>query len=321
MLRHVLGYGILACCIGAGTAYAQSYPERPIRLIVPYAAGGASDIIARQFGRALGEELGQTVIVENKPGAAASIGTAFVARAPSDGYTLLLADTPHVINPAVLKTLPYDPIDDFSAVGTVGRTPLILLANPELPLQNMQEMVEQVKAKPEDFNIASGGTGTLTHMTGVLMQEAIGLDMQHIPYNGTGQALGDVVAGHVDIMVSTAPGAIPLVKANSLRALAITGVNRIDALPEVPTFSEQGVSNFNEFTWYGLLAPAGLTAQVQDVLSRGIQKALGNAELNVAFKQAEVTPYMLSPDDFSELLKKDLQKWQAVVERHNIKAD
>lgn len=306
--------------LSMSTASAETYPERPIKLVVPYAAGGASDIIARQFGKVLAQELGQPVVIENRAGAAGSIGTANVARAAADGYTLLLADTPHTINPVVLDNLPYDPITDFDTISTVGKTPLVLVARNDLPAASLQDLDEfQKTSTAGELNIGSGGTGTLTHMTGILLQQAMDWQMQHIPYNGTGPALNDVAAGHVDMMISTAPGAIPLAQGGTLKAIAITGDDRITALPEVQTFAESGIDDFNEFAWYGVLAPAGLDSKIRDQLNAATQKVLTDESLQQALAKFEVTPFPGTPSEFEAMLVQSLEKWKTIAQEHGIK--
>lgn len=303
------------------SAQAQNYPDKPIRLIVPYSAGGGSDIVGRHLANVVGKELGQTIIVENRPGASATIGANAVAKSAPDGYTLLLADSPHAINASVLPSLPYNPVEDFTAIAMIGRTPLVLVVNPKQSATTFEELVTASKSPGAKLNIASGGTGTLTHLVGAMMQERGGLSLLHVPYKGTGQALGDVVAGHVEMMISTAPGAIPLIKAGSLRALAISSQKRSEFLPDVPTFAESGMPNFIEYTWYGLLGPAGMDKTVVDHLNIAVNKALTSSELKKALEAAGVEPQPSPPENLGSTIAVDLAKWMQFTARHNIKID
>lgn len=302
-------------------AQAENYPDRPIRLIVPYSAGGGSDIVGRQLAHIMGQDLGQTVVVENRPGASATIGSNAVAKSSPDGYTLLLADSPHAINASVLPSLPYKPVDDFTAIAMIGRTPLVLVVNPKQSATTLNALIESAKKPGSNLNIASGGTGTLTHLVGAMMQEQAGLKLLHIPYKGTGQALGDVVAGHVEMMISTAPGAIPLIKAGSLRALAISGQERSAFLPGVPTFAESGMPNFIEYTWYGILGPAGMDKAVVARLNAAVNKALTSNDLQKGLKAAGVEPQPSPSERLAQTIVSDLKKWTAFTGKHHIKAD
>jgi tripartite-type tricarboxylate transporter receptor subunit TctC len=287
---------------------------------VPYSPGGGSDIVGRALAQSLSEILGQSVVVDNKPGGSAVIGSDIVAKARPDGYTLLLADSPHAINGAVLPKLPFRPVQDFAAVGLIGRTPLVLVVNPKLPANTFADY-RRLARDGRRLNIASGGNGTLTHLVGELMKEQADLPLVHVPFKGTGQAIGDVVAGHVESMISTMPGVVSHVKAGTLRALAVTGRERSPLMPDVPTFGEAGLSGFVESTWYGVLAPAGLPADVQGRLNGAMATALARADLRQKLQGVAVEPAPGPASELAKIIEDDVRKWTAIVSKHGIKAD
>ncbi|MCP4515782.1 MAG: tripartite tricarboxylate transporter substrate binding protein [Delftia sp.] len=264
---------ILAAAALPGLALAQKWPAQPVRIVVPYTAGGGSDNIARALGTELSRELGQPVVVDNKPGASAMLGAELVARAAPDGYTLLLADMPHTITPSLYKT-PYDALKDFTPVALIGSSPLVLAVNPKLKAQSVKEYIAMARARPGQINFASGGTGTATHLAGELFKQQTDTFITHIPYKGSGQAVADVVAGHTESMFSSAPTVIPHIKSGALRALATTGAQRSPALPQVPTMAESGVRGLTVLHWFGLLAPARLPPGIQTALHDAVARAM-----------------------------------------------
>ncbi len=301
-------------------AFAQKWPAQPIRIIVPYTAGGGSDNIARALGTELSRELGQPVIVDNKPGASAMLGAEMVARAAPDGYTLLLADMPHTITPSLYKT-PYDALKDFTAVAMVGSSPLILAVNPKLKAQTVQDYLAMAKASPGKLNLASGGNGTATHLVGELMKLQTGVFITHIPYKGSGQAIADVVAGHIESMFTSAPTVVPHVKSGSLRALATTGTKRMTALPNVPTFEESGMKGLAVSHWFGLLGPAKMPASVQTALHDAVTRALKAPALQNKLESLGVDITPQTPAQFATLMEADTIRWAKIVKERNIKAD
>lgn len=301
------------------TAFA-AWPAQPIRIVVPYSPGGSSDLIARTLATELSRELAQSVIVDNKPGASAMLGAELVARANPDGYTLLLADMPHVINGSLYKTR-YDPVKDFSALGMVGTTPLVLVTNPALPAKTLKEYVALAKSKPGKLNLASGGNGTTTHLMGELMKQRLGLYITHIPYKGSGQAMGDVVSGQIEATFATAPGAIPHVRSGTLRALAVSSPAPLSTLPGVPTFEESGVQGLTVTHWFGLLGPAKLPPEISLALQTALTNALGTPALKQRFAAMAVDITPSTPSQFTQRMEADSVRWARVIQDAKIKAD
>ncbi len=318
--RFVLSACLLAAALAAPATALAAWPAQPLRIVVPYSAGGSSDLIARALATEMGQELGQSVVVDNKPGASAMLGAELVARAAPDGYTLLLADMPHVINGSLYKTR-YDAIKDFSAIGMVGTTPLVLVVNPKLPARTLQEYQALAKAQPGRLNLASGGNGTTTHLMGELMKQRLGLFITHIPYKGSGQAMGDVVSGQIEGTFATAPGAVGYVKAGTLRALAVTSEKRMPVLPDVPTFEESGVSGLTVTHWFGLLGPARLPAEVQTALQQALARALTKPALQQRFAAMAVDITPATSAQFVQRMEADSARWAKVIQDAKIKAD
>ena len=311
---------ILAAAALPGLALAQKWPAQPVRIIVPYTAGGGSDNIARALGTELSRELGQPVVVDNKPGASAMLGAELVARAAPDGYTLLLADMPHTITPSLYKT-PYDALKDFTPVALIGSSPLVLAVNPKLKAQSVKEYIALARARPGQINFASGGTGTATHLAGELFKQQTDTFITHIPYKGSGQAVADVVAGHTESMFSSAPTVIPHIKSGALRALATTGAQRSPALPQVPTMAESGVRGLTVLHWFGLLAPARLPPGIQTALHDAVARAMATPALQAKLQSLglELTPRTAA--EFGAQMETDAARWARVIKERNIKAD
>lgn len=320
LLRTSLRASLLAAAFAAPALALAAWPAQPLRIVVPYSPGGSSDLIARALATEMGRELGQSVIVDNKPGASAMLGAEFVARAAPDGYTLLLADMPHVINASLYKTR-YDPIKDFSAIGLVGTTPLVLVVNPNLPAKTLKEYIALAKAQPGKLNLASGGNGTTTHLMGELMKQHLGLFITHIPYKGSGQAMGDVLSGQIEGTFATAPGAVAHVKAGTLRALAVTSAGPTPALPGVPTFEHSGVKGLSVTHWFGLLGPARLPADVQASLQQALARALATPALQQRFAALAVDLAPGTPAQFVQRMEADTTRWARVIQDAKIKAD
>ena len=317
--RSILRACLLAA-FAAPTAVWAAWPVQPIRIVVPYSAGGSSDLIARALATELSVQLSQSVIVDNKPGASAMLGAELVSRAAPDGYTLLLADMPHVINGSLYKTR-YDAIKGFSAIGLVGTTPLVLVVNARLPAKDLKEYVALAKARPGQLNLASGGKGTTTDLMGELMKQRLGLFITHIPYKGSGQAMGDVVSGQIESTFATAPGAVQHVKSGTLRALAVTSAERIPALADTPTFNESGVSGLTVTHWFGLLGPAKLPADVQASLEQALARAMQAPALQQRFASMAVDITPSTPARYVQLMEADTARWARVIQDAKIKAD
>jgi len=299
---------------------AAEYPARPITLIVPWSPGGGSDLIGRLVAKELESVLKQTIVVDNKPGAAGIIGTGIVAKAQPDGYTLLLVDSPHVINGSVVKNLPFDPVKDFAPVATIGKTPLALVVHPSVPAKDLREF-RQLALKDSKLNLGSGGIGALTHMTGELLKDELGVKITHVPFKGTGQAIQNIVAGQVQATMSTLPGILPHVQSGKLRAIVVTSEQRAEMLPDVPTTIEAGTPNLVEYNWYGLVGPAGLPESAVQKINGAVAAILERPEFRQRLAQLSISPYMTTPAQMKDLMIRDQDKWTALAKKHNIVAE
>ena len=309
----------LVAALSAPVAAALEYPARPVRLIVPYAPGGSSDIIARLYGQRLAETLGQTFVVDNRPGAGGTIGTAILAKSPPDGYTLILQDMPHTINPAVYDKVPYDPVRDFTPLTLVARAPQWLFVNPSVPAKSVRDLVALAKAQPGNLKIGSAGNGTGTHLMAELFMRGGGVRLTHAPYKGAGPAVTATVGGEMNAVFTSMPAAVAFVHSGRLRPVGVTTRERHPSQPEVPTFEESGVPNMVLTHWFGVLAPAGLAQPVQAKLTREITAAVQHSSIVERYKALILDPAMLTPTDFRKLIEADLARWGKVVREAGIK--
>ena len=300
---------------------ADSYPTKPIRVIVAYAPGGGNDVTARILAAHLRETLGVTLVVDNRPGATGIIGTELVARAPADGYTVILADAPHAINPYVFPTARYDPVKDFAPVTIVATAPVVLVVHPGVPARTVGEFVAYAKAQAGKVTMASGGTGTISHLTGELFRVRSGIQLNHIPFKGSGPAMADTLAGQLQCMFPPAPGAVPHVRAGKLRALAVAAVGRSPAIPDVPTFEESGTPNFRVDNWYGVLAPAGTPKLVVARLNQAIVEATQNPAVRARFAAVLLEPAGSTPAQFVDLLRSEASRWSQLIKMAGIKPE
>jgi tripartite-type tricarboxylate transporter receptor subunit TctC len=306
---------------GAVAIAAQPYPDRPVRLIVPYAPGGSSDVIARLLGQKLAEDLGQTFVVDNRPGAGSMLGTDIAAKSAPNGYTIILSDMPHTINPSVYGKVPYDPVNDFSAITLVGTSAMFLFVHPSVPARSLKEFVALAGSRQGSLTIGSGGNGTTTHLLAELFQARAGIKLTHVPYKGAGPALVDVAGGQIVATFTSMATAAPLVKAGKLHVLGVTSVNRLAAFPEVPTFAESGISDFVVEHWWGVLAPAGVAPPIVVRLHDAIVKAVGAADVRERFETLAVQPATNSPGQFHALLASEVVRWAKIVKGAGIKAN
>lgn len=318
-LRNCITALILATTIT--TVAAQEYPSKPIRLIVPYAPGGSSDILARLFGQRLGETMGQTFVVDNRPGAGGMIGTAILARAPGDGHTLILQDMPHTINPAVHDKVPYDPVTDFTPITLIARAPQWLFVHPGVPARTVADLVKQAKAQPGKYKIGSAGNGSGTHLMAELLMRGAAIDLTHAPYKGAGPAVTATVAGEMNAVFTSMPAAIAFVQSGRLRPIGVTTPTRHPAQPEVPTFAESGIAGMTLFHWFGVLAPAKLPHPPLKRLGTEIKAAVNHPPIQERFKAMLIEPATTSPEEFRALIQSDLQRWGKVVKAAGIKAN
>ena len=292
---------------------AQTYPSKPVRLIVPFAPGGFTDVVARILGQRLSVSMGQQFIIENKAGAGSTIGTDFVAKAAPDGYTLVMISTTHVISPWIYKSMPYDPIKGFVPVTKLVDSPYVLLVNPKVPARNVQEFIALAKASPDTLRYASSGNGSSQHLMGGLFASLTGTKLQHVPYRGSSGAATDLVAGVVESSFAGVPNALTQVPAGRLRALAVTTAKRIPQLPDVPTLQEAGVPGYEASVWLALLAPAGTPRDIVNRLNAEVAKLMESGETRKALYEAGVEVSLSTPDALGEYMVKEMERWGKVV--------
>ncbi|HEX2830074.1 MAG TPA: tripartite tricarboxylate transporter substrate binding protein [Burkholderiales bacterium] len=302
-------------------AQSQSYPVKPIRLVVPFAPGGGTDIIARLISQQLGEALGQPVVADNRGGAGSTLGTEIVAKAPADGYTLLLGNISLAFNATLYQKLSYDALRDLAPVTLVAVQPNILVIHPSVPAKTFKDFVAVARANPGKYTYASAGVGSGTHLAAELLKMLTKTDLVHVPYKGTGPALNDLIGGQVHMMVSTFASALPHAKSGRLRALAVTTAKRSNAAPEVPTLIESGVAGFEYSTWYGLLAPAGVRKDTVQKLNAVAKQVLARDDLKQKFEAQGVDALWNTPAEFSAYLKSETAKWAKVVKATGAKAE
>lgn len=312
---------LLACAavVMTGLASAQTYPTKPIRFIVPYAPGGSSDIIARLYGQRLTETMGQTFVVDNRPGAGGTIGTHILAKAPADGYTLILQDMPHTINPAVYGKVPYDPVKDFTPVTLVARAPQWLFVHPAVAAKTVRDLIALAKAQPGNFKIGSAGNGSGTHLMAELFMRGGKVTLTHVPYKGAGPAVAATVGGETNAVFTSMPAAVSFVQSGRLRPIGVTTPQRHPSHPEVATFEESGVANMVLHHWFGVLAPAGLPQAIHARLTREFTVAVNHASVVERYKALILEPATLTPEAFRKLIETDLARWGKVVREAGIK--
>ena len=313
--------GLVISTLGA-ISVAQDYPNKPIRLIVPFATGGVTDTSARLIADKLSRQIGQQVIVENRPGGSGNPGTQYVAQSTPDGYTLLLAfDGTMVINPFVFPKIPFDTVKDFQPVTKLGDAALVLVAHPSVPAKNFPQLMAYSKANPGKLSFGHSGTGGTTHVAGELLKQRTGLDMLHIPYKSGGQAVVDALGGQVPLAYSAVAGAHSHVKSGKLNAIGVSSLKRISSLPDAPTFDEQGVTGFEAVSWVGILAPAKTPPAIVERLHRELAIALKEADTRERFSTLGIEPVGNTPEQFAEQIKADLARWGKVVERAKIRVE
>jgi tripartite-type tricarboxylate transporter receptor subunit TctC len=311
-----------AVIVMSGDLAAQTYPTRPVKIIVPTPAGGPIDTMARVVARYLSPTLGQNVVIDNRGGAGNTIGSAEVARAPADGYTLLFSSASGlVISPMLYKNPGYDPIKSYAPIAATTDISLVLVVNPGVPAKSVQELVSYAKANPGKLNFASGGSGTLPHLTGELLKAMAGIDIVHIPYKGGGPGLTDTVAGQTQLMFDVPATVLPFVQDNRLRLLAVAGAKRDPSLPDVPTMIESGFPGFVSSSWTALLAPAGTPADILKTLNAKLNEALQSAEMRDALTKLRATPIGGAPQVLTKMISDDTQRWGPIVKKLDLKAD
>jgi tripartite-type tricarboxylate transporter receptor subunit TctC len=302
-------------------AQAQDYPSRPVRVVVPFSPGGAVDGPMRVIAQELSKRLGQQVIVDNKPGAGATIGTDVVAKAPADGYTLLLASQTNAISATLYPKLPYDPIEDFTPISLIGREPGVLVVHPSLPVKTFQEFVAYVKERAGQVDYASSGNGSGQHLFVALLASMTGMKMNHVPYRGSGQATADLLGGQVQVSIPGTAGMVGHIKAGKLRALAVTGAKRSPQLPDVPTVMESGVPGYEAYVWMGLLAPKGTPAPIIDKLFRELVQVLATSEVKTYMASAGIEIVGSTPAEFGTFFRAEKELWARVIRETGAKID
>jgi tripartite-type tricarboxylate transporter receptor subunit TctC len=323
MKRWLATLACLALAV-AGPAHTQDkYPSKLIRLVVPFAAGGSTDVVARALGQELSERIGQPVIVENKPGAGGTVGSDYVAKSPPDGYTLLIGTvSTHGAAVSLYEKLPYEPLRDFAPITEIATIPNLVVVNAaSVPVQTLGELVQLAKKQPGKLTFASNGAGTSNHLATELLKSAAGIDVVHVPYKGSGPALNDLLAGHVSMMLDVVMTSYPYVKAGRLKALAVTGSTRSPLLPEVPTVAEQGFPGFEAIVWFGVLAPAKTPPAVVERLNKELVAAINAPKLKTLLESQGAQTVASTPVDFTKRIGNEIVKWRKVVQASGAKLD
>lgn len=315
---------VLAAVVAAGwapLAAGQAYPAKQIRIVVPYGAGGAVDIVARTLGLELGQRFGQTVVVENRTGAGGNIATEYVAKSAPDGYTLLMGSTATAINASLYQKLRYNAATDLVPIGLVGQAPSVLLVAPSFPAKNVKELVAFARARPGEMTFGSGGAGTSEHLAGELLRTTAGLNILHVPYKGGNAAMNDIVGGQIVMMFINQLAAVPMIRGGKLRALAVAAPERSAALPDVPTMAEQGYPGFNVAVWWGVMAPAGVSREIVARLNGEIVAAVSSPGMKERLSNLHAQPLGGSAEQFATFYADELGKWAKVVRASGARAD
>ncbi len=322
MKHHHTALLALVLCFANGLANAQDkYPSKPVTLVVPQAAGGANDAIARVIAQKLTEQTGQTFVVDNRTGAGGNVGAAAAAKTKPDGHTLMLtADSVMVINPSLYKTTGFYPLKDFEPVGTVGTAGYVLVAHPAFPAKNVSEFIALAKQQPGKINIGSAGNGTLNHLIGEMLAKETGIDLVHVPYKGAAAAVTDLAAGQVQVSVQSLPSSIAFIKSGKVKVLGVVNPQRINALPDSPTIAET-LKGFGTTPWYGVFAPAGTPKAIVAQLNAEIAKALDSKEVQERLAGVGCEPLKTTPEQFSALIRSDLSRWSGIVKASGASVD
>ena len=305
----------------APAVLAQTYPAKAIRIVVPFPAGGTSDILSRAIGQKLTEEWKQPVIVDNRPGASANIGAEIVVKSPPDGYTLLCASTIHTINPSLYSKLSYDPVRDFTPITLIAATSQVLAVHPSVPVKTVKEFIAYAKKRPGQLNYSSAGNGSQPHLTAEMFKSRTGIDNVHVPYKGAPPQLADLIAGHVALTFATSPTAVPQVKAGKLRALAVSTLKRISALPDVPTIDESGVPGFDASGANGLVGPAGMPPAIVERLNAAVVRIVKDPAMSKFLSDQGAEPWTTTPGEYGAYIKSEVAKWAKAVKDSGARID
>lgn len=319
--KSLFAGSLIAGLMATAQAYA-AFPERPVTLVVPFAAGGSTDVVARVIAEKMSEDLGQQVIVQNVAGAGGSLGAGNVARAEPDGYTILMGTVAtHALNPLILKNKPYDAEADFAPVSLLVLVPNVLVVNPELPANSVEELLALLKAEPDKWSYASSGNGTPLHLSGELFKSMAGVTMEHIPYKGSGPALNDLLGNQVSIMFDNLPSSSAHIKAGTLKALAVTTAERAPSFPDIPTMAEAGLPGYETYTWNALFAPKDTPKEAVDRLNAAALKAMADPGVAERMKEFSATIVASTPDELATHVKAEIAKWTPVVKDANVQMD
>lgn len=319
--RAVCSLAAVICCAHWQGAWAQPYPNKAVRIVVPFGAGGPADIYARYLGQRMSEPLGQSFVVDDRPGAGSIVGTDMVAKSPADGYTLLLMSNTHTVNESLVPKKPFALMKDFVPIAPINSSDLVLVVHPSLPVKSVKELVALAKARPQGLNYASSGTGTPYHMAGELFKAMAGVDIVHIPHKGSGEARTSVMSGQVEMMLDAITTMAPMVRAGRVRALGTSGLKRSTVLPEVPTISEAGVKGYESTIWLGIMAPAGTPKPVIDRLNAEITKIVSRPDVKQAWNEQGAEPMKMTVGEFEKYLNADIAKWAKVVKIAGARTD
>lgn len=321
MLMAAAGLALAFATPISGPAFAQSdYPNRPIRLIIPFPPGGSNDVVGRMIGDQLSKQLGKQVVIDNRAGAGGVIGTELASKEKPDGYTLLVISLAHAVNPWLYK-LPYDPIKAFAPIGVMGSGPNVVVVHPDLPVKSIKELVELAKQKPGDIQYASAGIGSFQHLGGELFKLEAGIDMLHVPFKGGGPAMIDVIGGHTKVVFSSLVQTTPHIKTGKLRAIGVGSKERSKVLPDVPSVAEAGVPTYEAVNWWGIVAPAGTPKPIIDKLHAALTASQDSAEVEKQFAAEGAVVVKKSPTEFGAFMESEMKKWELVVKKGNIKAE
>jgi tripartite-type tricarboxylate transporter receptor subunit TctC len=312
----------VACALLATAGAAQQYPVKPVRFIIPQAAGGSTDTVSRIVGQKLSEALGQQVVSDNRAGANGIIGTEAAAKSPGDGYTLLAGGTATIsINVSLYEKLPYDPVKDFTPVANLAWSTSVLVVHPSVPAKNIKDLIALARAKPDGMSYATSGQGSIVHLSTELFLHMAKIKAVHIPYKGTGPALTDTMAGNTQFLFGSIAAALPVVKQGRLRGIAVTTAKRVPALPDMPTIAESGVKGYDVILWHGLIGPKGLPRPIVDRVNGDLNKALKVKDMEEKLAADGVTAAGGTPEQFAGIIKRDIEVWRGVVKRAGVKAE
>lgn len=321
-MRFPILRGLLAVLLlAAGAAQAQSYPSKSVRIVVPFAAGGPADNYARFIGQRLGDTLGQPFVIDNRPGAGSIIGTDVVAKAPADGYTLLMMSNTHTVNETLIPSKPFVLMRDFVPVAPVNYSDLVLVAHPSLPVKNLKDILQLAKDKPGKYNYASSGNGTPYHMAGELFKSMAGIYLVHIPYRGSSGARTDIIGGQVDMMFDAVTTMAEQARAGKVRAIATSGRQRSAVLPDVPTLAEAGLPGYEATIWLGLMAPKGTPPAIVQQLNDAVSKIVSQPDVNQLWTKQGAVAMKMNPQEFDKYMREDIEKWARVIKSAGIKVD